>query len=244
MSLVARGILHAQTLRLRSTLCGSLTAVEWPLLSPLSEADRRRVLAAARPRRYERHEVVFHRDDPGDSLHLVCRGRLGVRVSTPSGDSLTLTVLSPGDAFGELAVMGRPHRRTATVIAWEEVETLSLGGPAFQSLCQAHPSIEKLVVVLLAERVDQLSQRLLEALYVSVDRRIYRRLVELCDIYGDGAPRTVIPLTQDDIAGLVGASRPTVNQVLQRLGTGGVVEVGRGRLEIIDPAALRRRAAI
>ncbi len=217
--------------------------MDWRLLSPLSEADRTRVIAATRPRRYARGEIIFHEDDPGDSLHLVRRGRLGVRVSTPAGDSVTLTVLSPGDAFGELAVIGVPHRRTATVVAWEPVETLSLSGSAFQSLCREEPSVGQLMVVLLAERVDQLSRRLLEALYVGVDRRVYRRLLDLCDIYGDSAPGTVIPVTQDDLAGLVGASRPTVNQVLQRLVAHSVVEVGRGRLQIIDPEALRRRAA-
>ncbi len=224
-------------------LCGPLCAVQWQLLSSLSEADRDRVLAATRPRRFDRGEVIVHEGEPGDSLHLIRRGRLGVRVSRPTGEALTLNVLQPGDAFGELAAMGQGHRRTATVIAFEPAETLLLSGTAFKALCQQHPAVERLVVRLLAERVDQLSQRLIEALYVSVDRRLFRRLEELCQIYGRGAPGTIIPLTQDDLAGLAGASRPTVNQVLQRLGAEGVVEVGRGRLQVLDPAALRRAAS-
>lgn len=225
-----------------STPCDSLSAVEWRLLEPLSDADRERVLKAARSRRYARHEVLFHEDDPGDCLHLVKVGRLGVQVGLESGESLTLTVLSPGDAFGELAVLGKPHRRTATVVAWEPSETLSLTGEAFTALCRDNPPIERLELSLLAERVDQLSRRLLEALYVGVERRVYRRLVELCGIYGDGAPGTVIPLSQDEVAGLAGASRPTVNQVIQRLVSDGVLSASRRRIEILRPDELGRRA--
>ena len=224
------------------SFCDPLSAVQCQLLSSLSEADRARVLAATRPCHFDRGEVLVHEGDPGESLHLVLKGRLGVRVSRPTGESLTLNVLSPGDAFGELAAMGQAHRRTATVVAFEPAETLALTGSAFKLLCQQHPAVERLVIRLLAERVDQLSQRLIEALYVGVDQRVFRRLGELCEIYGKGQPGTIIPLTQDDLAGLAGASRPTVNQVLQRLHLEGVVEVGRGRLRVLDPAALRLRA--
>jgi len=223
--------------------CDALSAVQWKLLSSLSEADRDRVLAATRPCSFDRGEVIVHEGDPGESLHLVRRGRLGVRVSRPSGESLTLNVLSPGDAFGELAAMGQGHRRTASVVAFEPAETLSLSGVAFRALCQQHPAVERLVIRLLVERVDQLSQRLIEASYVPVDQRLFRRLSELCDIYGRGQPGTVIPLTQDDLAGLAGASRPTVNQVLQGLYAEGVIELGRRRLRVLDPARLRLRAA-
>ncbi len=216
--------------------------VDWPLLAPLSPEDQARVIAAARPRHYARGEVLFHEDDPGDCMHLIRSGRVAIRVSTPTGETLTLAVLRPGDAFGELAAMGREHRRTATAVAWEPVESLTVSGADFEALCREHPSIEKLVISLLTERVDRLSQRLLEALYVGVDRRVYRRLVDLCDIYGDDGPTTIIPVTQDDLAGLVGASRPTINQVLQRLDEQGLVRVGRGRIEVLDAEALERRA--
>jgi CRP-like cAMP-binding protein len=218
--------------------------VEWPLLSPLPEGERARILAAAQHRSYVRDEIVFHEDDPGDALHLVSAGRLAVRVSLPSGEALTLNVLSPGDAFGELAILGRPRRRTASVVAWEASETLSITGPGFAALCADHPALERAVVTLLAERVDRLSHRLLEALYVGVDRRLHRRLIDLCDTYrADDGAATAIPLTQDDLAELVGASRPTVNRALARLTEAGVIRLSRGRLEVVDEVALRELAA-
>ena len=222
--------------------CDSLRHVEWRLLAPLSEADRDGVLKATRLRRYARNEVVFHEEDPGDCLHLVKDGRLGVQVGLDSGESLTLSVLSPGDAFGELAVLGKPHRRTATVVAWEPAETLSLTGAAFTALCRDNPRIERLVLTLLAERVDELSRRLIEALYVDVDRRVCRRLAELCEIYGQGVPGTVIPLSQDEIAGLAGTSRPSVNQVIQRLAAERLLTAARRHIVVLRPDELRRQA--
>jgi CRP-like cAMP-binding protein len=63
-------------------------------------------------------------------------------------------------------------------------------------------------------------------------------------VYGDGGRTTVIPLTQDHLADLVGGSRPSVNQVLQRLVAQEIVELGRGRVVILDEATLRRKASI
>lgn len=218
----------------------STVPVEWLLLSPVPPPVRQQVLAAARPRRFSRGEVVFHEGDPGDCLHLIQHGRMAIRVSTDSGETATLRILGPGDAFGELALVGPGirHLRTATVTALESASTLALSRTVFESLCARHPEVERLVISLLAERVDQLSQRLLEALYVGVDRRVYRRLIELADIYRSEAPDISVPLTQDDLAGLAGATRPTVNKVLQRLSANGILQLHRGSIQITDVKAL------
>ena len=81
--------------------------VEWALLAPLPAAIRERVLQAARRRRYSRGEVIFHEGDLGDTVHLVQAGRLAVRVSTEAGESVTVRILRPGEAFGELSSLRR-----------------------------------------------------------------------------------------------------------------------------------------
>jgi CRP-like cAMP-binding protein len=219
--------------------------MNWALLAPLPPEVRDKVIAAAQPRRYSRGEVVFNEGDPGETLHLVRVGRLAVRLSTEFGESATLRVLRPGDAFGELALLGPSghHRRTATVTSLERAETLALSRPTFVSLCGDYPQVERLLLTLMVERVDQLSQRLLEALYVDVERRVFRRLAELVEIYGNGTATPVIALTQDDLAGLAGATRPTVNQVLQRLASQDIVTLHRGSITVRDVSALRRLAS-
>jgi CRP/FNR family cyclic AMP-dependent transcriptional regulator len=216
-----------------------------PLLAPLTPAERSRVLEAAVTRRFARGETVVREGELGESLHIVRSGRLAVRVSTPAGATATLSVLSAGDAFGELALLNKGHVRTATVVALEQSETLALSRGAFEALRRGHPAVERVVTEALARRVQELSSALLEALFVPVDRRVVARLVDLGRTYGDGAARgqVTVPITQDDLAGMVGTTRPTTNQVLQRLADEGVLSLGRGRIELTDLETLRARAA-
>lgn len=213
------------------------------LLAPLTDAERERVLRTARPYTFAKGEVVFREGDPGETLHLVRRGRLAVQVSIPSGDTATLCVLSAGDAYGELALLREGHDRTATVIALEPSETVALTRADFETLRREHPGVEQLLVEMLGRSVDELSRALIEALYEGVDRRVVRRLVDLADAYQVASAGPIaIPITQDDLAGMAGATRPTVNQVLQRLAAKGMVSLGRGRIDVLDLEELRRRS--
>lgn len=218
--------------------------MEWQLLASLEDDERRLVLAAARPRRYARGAVVVHEGEPAESLHLVASGRLAVRVTTPDGENATLNVLGPGDYFGELSLLdGRTPVRSASVVALEPAETRTLSATAFRELRRRHRAADQLLLVLLARRVEELSGRLVEAMYDALDRRVSRRLADLARVYDEGAGRAVtVPLTQEHLAELVGGTRPSVNQVLQRLAAEGVVALGRGRITIVDPQALARLA--
>lgn len=218
--------------------------MEWPLLASLPDEERKRVIGAARRRRYRRGEVIVHEGDPSDSLHLVAVGRLAVRVSTVDGEAMMLNVLAPGDYFGELSLLDQaPPRRTATVAALEPAETLSLSATEFRALRARHPQADQLLLTLLGRRVEELSQRLLQATYDGLDRRVHRRLLELVELYADGPDHpVVVPLTQEQLAELVGGTRPSVNQVLQKLASRGVVSIGRGRVTVVDRAWLAARA--
>ena len=219
--------------------------VEWPLLNPLPGPERADLLASTRRRTYTRGETLVREGDPSDCLHLVEAGRLAVRVDTPAGDTAMLSVLGPGDWFGELSLLGTGAPvRTATVVALEDVTTRSLSSTAFSELRHQHPAIGELLLTLLSRRIEELSTRLVEAMYDGLDRRVFRRIVELISTYrvdGTGHP-VMIPLTQEQLAELVGGTRPSVNQVLQGLAQQGVVELGRGRIIVHQPDELVRRA--
>ncbi|MCX6397356.1 MAG: Crp/Fnr family transcriptional regulator [Propionibacteriales bacterium] len=214
-----------------------------PVLENLDPDERAAVLAAARSCSFGTGEVVFSAGDPAESVHLVVAGHLAVRVSTRDGDLATLSILGPGAWIGELSLLPglAPATRSATVLALDPVETLALSRSAFGALCEQHPRVERLVVALMAERIRELSTDLLEARYVGLDRRVASCLHRLVDVYGTDRARAVIPLTQEHLAGLVGAARPRVNEVLQRLVVEQVVELGRGRVVVTDLEALARK---
>lgn len=214
--------------------------MRWPLLDTVPDEDVTRLLTIARRRQFARGEVVFHQHDPADTLHLVVKGRFAVRVTTPLGDTAVLAVLGPGEMFGELALLGEAGTatRSATVAALEAGETRSVHQLDFDRLRREHPSTAEVLIQILAGQVRRLSGQLLDALYVSAEKRVRRRLLDLDGVYGPGA---AIPLTQEDLASLAGTSRATVNRVLREEESRGAVELGRGRTTVLDPDALARR---
>lgn len=213
--------------------------MDWPLLAGLEEGSRRELLAIARWRRYVRGEVVVRDVDPADAMHLIGSGRLSVHVSMPTGATVMTHVFGPGDFFGEAALLvPGAGQRPATVTALEPAETLLVPDAAFRVLAERRPAVHRFVTALLATRVEVLTSRVFEALYMGVDDRLRARLRALSKVYGDGVRPVVVPLNQSQLADLTGGTRPTVNQALQRLAEQGLVRVGRGRLEIPDPDAL------
>src|SRR5215510_7365869 len=97
--------------------------MEWRLLEGVAGDELQALLAVARRRTFGRNEIVFHRGDSADSLHLIQSGHFAARVVTPLGDRVTLTVRSAGESFGELALLEDGGMRTATVAALDCGET-------------------------------------------------------------------------------------------------------------------------
>jgi CRP/FNR family transcriptional regulator, cyclic AMP receptor protein len=218
-------------------------SVSWSILEGLPDDDRRRVLGATRRRRFGRRETLFHEGDLGETVHLIDRGRVAVRVTTPLGDIATLNVRGAGDVVGELALLDAAMRRTASVIALEPTETLALHRDEFADIRKKHPSVDRFLVAILAAEVERLSVLLAEALYLPVDTRVLRRLVDLAHLYRSPDGGAVeIPFTQEELGTIAGASRATVNRVLGETEAAGSIDVRRGRIVVNDLTALERRA--
>jgi CRP-like cAMP-binding protein len=221
--------------------------MEWTMLRGMTADERRSVLAATTRRRYARAEILFHEGDPGDTLALIAEGRVACRAATPDGDIVTFAVLGPGDVFGEMALLSQPARRTSTVRALETVTTLSLRVDQVEAFRDRYRSFDRALIDVLAERVGRLSQHLLEALYFPADKRVVRRLVDMCDQYAPSAATNgliSVPLTQTDLAELAGSTRPTVNRVLRALVDERILVLARGRIEVRDRHKLRRYAGL
>lgn len=212
------------------------------LLDQLSADDRRVLLSKMTRRSFRKHDTLFHEGDPGDTLHIIVKGHVAIRCSTPAGDVATLTVLGSGASFGEQALLSADAVRTASAVALEVVETRALHRNEFDVLRRTNPSVERFLTEALAAQVRRLSKQLVEALFVPADARVVRRVVLLADLYADGDGPVNVPLRQDDIASMAGTARPTANRVLKQLENDGLISLTRGCLEVLDLVALRRRA--
>ena len=217
--------------------------MQWALLAGVPEEELRGILQVARRRSFARNEIVCHRGDPADCCHLIAKGRFAVRTMTALGDTVTVAIRGPGATFGEMALLADDSTRMATVAALEPGETYSIYRTDFDRIREAHHDTDRYLWTFLVNEVRALNERLLEALYLPVDQRVRRRLVDLAELYGDdGAEPVTVPLTQEVIAELAGATRPTVNQVLRDEERRGTIELTRGRIRILDVPQLVQRA--
>jgi CRP-like cAMP-binding protein len=213
-------------------------------LDGLSEEQAGAVLGACQRRRYTARQVIFHEGDPADGMHMITVGLVSVRVATPSGSSATLDILGPGDPLGELALVTPEGTRSATATALHTTETMALARSAFSRLRASIPALTDNLLTVLAERHRATMGRLAEALFVPVEARVARRLLDVTALFPPAAPRgrVVISLGQGDLADLAGTTRETANRVLRHFADDGIVELARGRLTLVDQGALRRRA--
>ena len=211
--------------------------MEWEILRNLEPSERRTVLANATRRRYRDGEHLFHQSDPGDSVHLVEKGHVSIQVVNPAGTTLTLTVLAPGNFFGEQALLDPDSRRTAAAVAIGTVETWELRRSAFNDLQRRYPQVTVVLIEMLASQVRRLSEQLLDAHTLTAEERVLKQLRRLAESFGSDGSAT-IPLTQEDLASLAGTTRPTANRALQGLVDDGRVTLRRGRIDVPRIASL------
>ena len=157
---------------------------------------------------------------------------------------MTLEVLSAGDSFGELALTSGESRRSASAVCLDKVETISIRQPEFDELRRRLPAVDRFLVEALSAQVRRLSSLLLDSLHLDADTRTYRQLHRLATVYAAGAPPIVIPLTQGDLASMVGTTRPTINKALQSAAERGLVSLARGRITVIDLPGLAKQAQL
>jgi CRP/FNR family transcriptional regulator, cyclic AMP receptor protein len=220
----------------------NMQEIGWGLLGRLKPAELEDALALGRRRRFAKREVVWHEGDRAETIHLIRSGRIGVRVRTAFGEVATIAVLGASEAAGLVAVHASDAFHSTDAMALEATETVAIRIDDFTELRRRFQSIDEALVRFLADRTLDLSIQLADALYVPAEARVIRRLVALAKLYDRGEPEILIPLTQEDLAGLAGVTRPTANRVLKKEEHRGTVRLSRGAITIVDRAILSSRA--
>jgi CRP/FNR family transcriptional regulator, cyclic AMP receptor protein len=207
------------------------------VLSQLTRSLRRRT--------FQRGEVIFHQGDPGDTLHLMQKGRIKVVLPAESGDEVLLAILGPGNCFGELALLDG-ESRSATVVAIEPVETLTLGRSDFMAFVRANPETAERLMINLAHIIRKVNEDVADLAFLDLPGRLAKKLLELAHDHGQPMPggdgvEISVPLTQEELAGMVGATRPSVNKVLGWYEDQGAIQRRGRKIAIFKPEALRQR---
>lgn len=216
-----------------------------PLFATLPDEDLARLAAQLRRRTFRRGEVIFHRGDPAGALHVIASGL--VKVSRPSedGNETVLALLGAGTCFGELAALDG-DLRSATITAVEPTETKMLLREDVIALARTSADLAMALVQVLAERLRRTDDWLDHAYFADLDTRLAHRLLDLAETHGQETNEGItvrFPLTQSDLAGMLGATRARVNRMLGIYQDEGLLRLGAGSFTILDRDALEERAA-
>ncbi|MEY9837214.1 Crp/Fnr family transcriptional regulator [Streptacidiphilus sp. EB103A] len=213
-----------------------------PFLARLEQAERESLLVLGRTIRYPARSVVIRQEEPSAHVLLIVHGWLKVTVSAVNGYEALLALRGPGDIVGEsAAVSGRP--RSATVTSLESVEAVAVDQDQFTDYLHRTPHAALQLLSLTVDRLRSGDQRRLEFGALTVSERLSGLLLELARAHGittDEGIVVAVPLSQQELAGSVGASREAVTRLLRVLRERGVIATNRRRLVILRPELLRR----
>ena len=195
------------------------------------------VAGDARTLTLQRNELVFAENDEAGELFVVRSGRIAIAKRSPDGRESVVALMEPGDLFGEMPLFDH-QGRSADARALEPSELLAVSYDALRSVLEARPTLLWGVVELLALRVRDNNTALADSVFLDVTGRTAKRLLELA---GD-QDEFVLPLTQEELAGMVGASRERVNKALAAFLRLGWLEQSDRKYRILDREQLSRRA--
>lgn len=212
-------------------------------LDRVAPSDRAALLDAGHPRRYRAGEPIFVVGGRGGFVVLILEGRAKIIVPAPTGTETVLGLRGPGDLVGELsAVEDEPAPRSATVVAVDPVVCRVVRNGDFRSLLAGRPSIALELLGLVASRLRSSDRRLVEIGAYDTAQRVARLLADMAESGGRPSEAgLVLPagLTQDDLAGMVDASRESVARALAALRSLGLVSTARRQVVVHDLPALR-----
>jgi CRP/FNR family transcriptional regulator, cyclic AMP receptor protein len=216
-----------------------------PLFQGLDADELAMLAATVRTRRYRRGDLIFRQGDPGDGLHVVLSGRVRIWTTGDGGGEAILATLRPNEFFGALALLdGAPRSASATAI--EATETLTVPRERFRQLIDDVPAIRDHVILQLTAEVRRLTTHVEELHFLDIAGRLAARLVRLAEDQGarssSGEIRLDGPLTQGELAAMVGSTRQSVNKLLGWLVDDELIRVDRDAIVILDLAGLRRAA--
>ncbi len=214
-----------------------------PFLAPLADDDIAWLAARLRPRQYRVGTTIFHRDDSGTALHVIERGTVKLMLPSPEGREVTVELLGADDFFGELALLdGGP--RSASAIALEATDTLTLERDQFAALLEAHPQVALRLLGVLGERLRRADDLIGDLLFLDLPGRLAKQLLALAEERGSATPRGVridLRLSQSELAAMVGATRESVNRCLNAYAERGILDFDRETITLRDLAVLRAR---
>lgn len=186
-----------------------------------------------------KHHVLFSPGDPCDAIFFIEKGRVRVTRLSPEGKTVILALLGPGELIGEAAWECSEHDSYAETL--DESRIYQIGRDAFQNFIRQNPEFGLRLIQILGGRLKQAQARIEDLVFRQVPSRVARLLLTLAENHGRVTPsgiRVEFPLTHQEIADMVGSSRVTVTQILNKFRSSNWIDIESKRVTIHDQEAL------
>lgn len=216
-----------------------------PLFAGIDDKGLAYLAERAMRRTFQHGETIFREGEAGDSLYVIAGGIVKVWVSSGEGSEMVLATLRSPDAFGELSAVDG-EGRSASATALETTELVSLDRATLLDAVHHHPGVADGMMRGLGGLARRITEQASDLVFLDLTGRLAKTLSTLAERDGRSEGDTIVlalPLTQSELAEMVGGSRQSVNHILKTFEARGFLSV-RGRdVVILDPDALRARGA-
>jgi CRP/FNR family transcriptional regulator, cyclic AMP receptor protein len=207
------------------------------MLAKLSAAELHRLTETAGVKDLRRGDTLFVEGDPSTELFVVTGGRIAIAKRSSDGRESLIALMERGDLFGEMPLFDS-QGRSAQARALEPSEVIAIPYQGLREVYESRPDLLWGVAEMLTQRLRVLDDALADTVFLDVTGRTAKRLLELA---GD-AEEFSLPITQEELAGMVGASRERVNKAIASFIRLGWIEQHERRYRITDREQLQRRA--
>jgi CRP/FNR family cyclic AMP-dependent transcriptional regulator len=203
-----------------------------PMFGSFPEAQLRALVTMVTRRSAPRGSAIMRAGDPTDSLYIVISGRLKVMMGEADGKEVILSIIGPGEFFGEMGLID-DSPRSASVIAIEPCELLSVTKRAFKKCLVENVALAMAVMRVLVRRLREADRKIGSLAMLDVYGRVARLLLDMSENV-NGQKVVTKRLTKQDIARMVGASREMVSKVMKDLEMSGYFEVRGSTIVLRD----------
>ena len=211
------------------------------LFSWLAEEELQDLAAKSEMTSCRRNSQLFFAEEPSDDIYLVKEGRIKIMRINQEGREVILDILGPGEIFGELALIDEEYR-SHSAEAVDDSLICIIRRKDFENILKRHPEMAIRVLKLIGLRRRELEMRLEDLVFQPLAGRLALALLWQAQRHGvtevDGNVR--IPLTQADLANLIGASREAAAEQLKEMRTLGLIKTSYRTIRIIELEGLKR----
>ena len=190
----------------------------------------------SRHREFKTGEIICYEGDPGSTCHIITKGKVRIFLVGEDGRELSVRILGVGEIFGEMALLEKLPR-SANIETLEDTHTLELAHDVLLDCLRKSPTLALNLLQDLSARLRSSTVDAEELALLTVDERLMRQLQKLAEWSGtpvsDGM-RIMVPMTQQELAAMIGTSRESVNRALVRLRRQGKVRLEKGWIVLLN----------